>query len=118
MRTIALLAGSALLTAMPASAQQARVAEAPEDDIVVTGEKTNRTVQDTPTSVAVTTPDRMREETIQTVQDVYNRTANMSETYGSTGFTIRGITNTGVGGGGNADTASVYVDGAPIPRDA
>ncbi|WP_179509687.1 TonB-dependent receptor [Sphingomonas melonis] len=119
MRTIAfLLAGSALLTAMPASAQQARIAEAPEDDIVVTGEKTNRTVQDTPTSVAITTPDRMREETIQTVQDVYNRTANMSETYGSTGFTIRGITNTGVGGGGNADTASVYVDGAPIPRDA
>jgi outer membrane receptor protein involved in Fe transport len=100
-----------------ASAQQA--ADEPQGaDIVVTGEKSNRTLQDTPTSVAVTTPERIRQENILTIQDVYNRTANVGETYGAAGFTIRGINNQGVGAGGNADTATVYVDGAPIPREA
>ncbi len=88
------------------------------DDIIVTGEKSNRTLQDTPTSVAVTTPERIAQENIQSIQDLYNRTANVAETYGAAGFTIRGINNTGVGAGGNADTASVYIDGAPITREA
>jgi len=88
------------------------------DEIIITGEKANRTLQETAASVAVTTPQRIEQENIQTIQDIYNRTANLSETYGSSGFTIRGITNDGVGGGGNADTATVYVDGAPIPSEA
>jgi outer membrane receptor protein involved in Fe transport len=66
----------------------------------------------------VTTPEKIARETLLSIQDVYARTANLSDTYGSSGFTIRGITNSGVGGGGQADTASVYVDGAPIPRQA
>lgn len=107
----------AMVWASAASAQQ--VSEEPQGtDIIVTGEKTNRTVQETTTSVAVTTPERIEQENILTIQDIYNRTANMSETYGSAGFTIRGISNIGVGAGGNADTATVYVDGAPIPREA
>ena len=88
------------------------------EEIVVTGEKSNRTLQQTPTSIAVTTADRIEKETLLSVQDVYNRTANVSETIGAAGFTIRGIANSGVGGGGQAATASVYVDGAPIPREA
>ncbi|WP_380787035.1 TonB-dependent receptor [Sphingomonas sp. R86521] len=117
---VILMAGAALFGTAPAWAQQASQtsAEPQGDDIIVTGEKSNRTLQQTPTSVAITTPQRIRDENIQTIQDVYNRTANMSETYGSAGFTIRGISNTGVGAGGNADTASVYIDGAPIPREA
>jgi len=106
----------AMVWASAAHAQEAR--ELQSGDIVVTGEKSNRTVQDTPTSVAVTTTERIRQENILTIQDVYNRTANVSETYGAAGFTIRGINNQGVGAGGNADTATVYVDGAPIPREA
>ncbi len=86
------------------------------DDIIVTGEKSARTLQETPTSIAVITPERIERENLITIQDVYNRTANLAETYGSSGFTIRGISNTGVGAGGQADTASVYVDGAPIPK--
>lgn len=108
---------SALFWASAAQAQQA-TDDAPGPDIIVTGEKSNRTLQDTTTSVAVTTPQRIEQENILTVQDIYNRTANMAETYGSAGFTIRGINNAGVGAGGNADTATVYVDGAPIPREA
>lgn len=117
--SVILLTGAAWACAAPVVAQTvADGAEPPSSDIVVIGEKSNRTLQDTPTSVAVTTPERIRDENIQTIQDVYNRTANLSETYGSAGFTIRGITNSGVGAGGNADTATVYVDGAPIPREA
>ncbi|MFV0624256.1 TonB-dependent receptor [Sphingomonas sp. ac-8] len=100
-----------------ANAQQAE--DEPQGaEIVVTGEKSSRTLQDTPTSVAVTTPERIQQENILTIQDIYNRTANIAETYGGAGFTIRGINNQGVGAGGNADTATVYVDGAPIPREA
>lgn len=115
-----MLSGVALVGAAPCVAQ---VAPDPQgmpqgDDIIVTGEKSNRTLQETTTSVAVTTPERIRQENIQTIQDIYSRTANVAETYGAAGFTIRGINNTGVGAGGNADTATVYLDGAPIPREA
>ena len=114
-----LLYGVAIVVAVPAMAQETASTETPTgDDIIVTGEKSNRTLQETTTSVAVTTPERIRQENILTIQDVYNRTANVSETYGAAGFTIRGISNRGVGAGGNADTATVYVDGAPIPNEA
>ncbi|WP_376699663.1 TonB-dependent receptor [Sphingomonas endophytica] len=114
-----LLCTTGLIVASPGHAQQTQttaVADTQPDDIIVTGEKSHRTLQQTTTSVAVTTPERIRQENILTVQDVYNRTANVSETYGAAGFTIRGINNQGIGAGGNADTATVYVDGAPIPR--
>ncbi|WP_448664615.1 TonB-dependent receptor [Sphingomonas sp. CJ20] len=107
----------AIFWASAANAQQVSE-ELQDSEIVVTGEKSNRTLQDTPTSVAVTTPERIQQENILTIQDIYSRTANVAETYGSAGFTIRGVSNQGVGGGGNADTATVYVDGAPIPREA
>ncbi|MHA6719990.1 TonB-dependent receptor [Sphingomonas sp. RS6] len=88
------------------------------DEIIVTGEKSARTLQETPTSVAVATAEKIQRETLISIQDVYNRTANLSETYGAAGFTIRGITNTGIGGSGQADAASVYIDGAPISNKA
>lgn len=105
--------------AVPAHAQQsapANEATPAPGDIIVTGEKATRTLQQTPTSIAVTTSEKIQRETLISIQDVYNRTANLSEMYGSSGFTIRGIANTGVGAGGQADAASVYVDGAPIPK--
>jgi outer membrane receptor protein involved in Fe transport len=116
MRTILSSAvATILLTSTSAAAQVPADDAAQGDDIVVTGEKSNRSLQETTTSVAVTTSARIEQENVQSIQDIYNRTANVGETYGSAGFTIRGIANTGVGGGGNADTATVYVDGAPIP---
>lgn len=80
-----------------AQAQQA-VAQPELEEVVVTGEKIDRSLQDTLTSVAVATGIRIEQENLQTLQDVYNRTANVSETYGSAGFTIRGIANNGVSG--------------------
>lgn len=87
-----------------------------DDEIIVMGEKADRSLQDTTTSVAVTTPRRIVDENIQSLQDIFQRTANVTETYGTTGFTIRGISNSGVTGGGNAALATVYVDGAAMPN--
>lgn len=85
------------------------------EEIVVTGEKTDRSLQDTPASVAVTTARRVEQEAIQTLAEVFQRTANVSETYGHHGFTIRGVNNQGVSGGGDAALTTIYVDGAPLP---
>ncbi|MDE1148942.1 MAG: TonB-dependent receptor [Azospirillaceae bacterium] len=104
--------------ALAADASNAAPAEAPIEEIIITGEKAGRTLKETTTSVAVTTPARIEQENIQSIQDIYDRTANVSQTYGAAGFTIRGIGNAGVSGAGKADAATVYIDGAPIPSAA
>lgn len=88
-----------------------------QTEIIVTGEKAARSLQETTASVSVTTQKRLSEENILTIQDVYNRTANISETFGAAGFSIRGIDQRGVSGGGDAATATVFVDGAPVQQD-
>lgn len=97
-----------------------RAADAPPveattlDRIVVTGEKAGRSVQDTTSSVAVTTSVRMEQENLQTLHEVFNRTANVAQTYGDAGFSIRGIRDTD--GGGAAPLATIYLDGAALPQ--
>lgn len=100
-----------------AGAAHAQTQEQPTslEEIIVTGEKTDRSLQDTPTSVGVVTARRVEQEAIQTLAEVLQRTANVSETYGHTGFTIRGVNNQGVSGGGDAALTTIYVDGAPLP---
>lgn len=108
------------------SAQGARAAEtAAIDDqataveaVVITGEKANRGLQQTVTSVAVTTAAKIERENIRNFYDVVAGTANMSETYGKTGFTIRGVSNMNVSGGGTGGLATIYVDGAALPPEA
>lgn len=112
--------GTAAAQAAPAQAGTAQAGTAQEappvgEDIVVTGEKAARSLQDTVTSVAVTTPRRIEQENIVTLQDVYQRTANVTETYGSSGYTIRGIANRGVSAGGDGALSTVYLDGAALP---
>ena len=86
------------------------------DAIIVTGEKIDRSLQDTTTSVSVTTAAKIEAENILSLSDIINRTANMTETYGSAGFTIRGINNNNVSGGGASGLATVFVDGAALPE--
>ncbi|MGF7172258.1 outer membrane receptor protein involved in Fe transport [Sphingobium xanthum] len=93
----------------------ADAAEGTGDEIVVTGEKVARSLQDTTASVAVTTAKRVVEENLVSLQDVLQRTANVTETYGVSGFTIRGIANRGVTGGEGAALATIFVDGAALP---
>lgn len=111
----AVLAGSAWAEAPVATAPEAPTQV---DQVVVTGEKASRSVQDTVTSVAVTTARTIEREQIRDFYDVVAKTANMSETYGKSGFTIRGVANNNVSGGGTGGLATVYVDGAAIPERA
>ncbi len=108
-------AGLVILLAAGSAAAQTQDQPTSVEDIVVTGEKTDRSLQDTPTSVGVVTSRRVEQEAIQTLGEVFQRTANLTETYGHTGFTIRGVNNQGVSGGGDAALTTIYVDGAPLP---
>lgn len=109
----------AAVLAGPAHALAAEVAAADPttlDRIVVTGEKRERTLQDTTSSVAVTTQARIEQENLQNLYEVFNRTANVSQSYGDLGFTIRGIRD--IDGGGDAPLATIYLDGAALPQNA
>jgi len=84
------------------------------EKIIVKGQKIDRTLQETPTSVAVITSQTIEQENLNDFYDVIARTPNASGTDG-TGFNIRGIDAFGVTDGGTGGLASVYVDGAPLP---
>lgn len=119
MRSAMLFTSVSLATLLAFGAAHAAEAEAAPTDveaIVITGEKTSRSIQDTTTSVAVITESRIADENIQSFADIVQRTANLSDTYGAAGFTIRGISNTNVSGGGGGGLATVYVDGAAVPE--
>ncbi|WAC22851.1 TonB-dependent receptor [Blastomonas sp. SL216] len=105
-----------LAAGSPCHAQEAE-SDDEQNAIIVTGEKASRSLQETTASVSVTTDTKLSQENILTIQDIYNRTANVSETYGASGFSIRGIDQRGVSAGGDAATATVFVDGAPVPQD-
>jgi iron complex outermembrane receptor protein len=96
----------------------ATIAEQSGDEIVVTGEKANRTLQDTPASVAVTTSQTISEQNLTSVYDILERTPNLSVDGNRTTFSIRGIDAFNVSGGGDGALASVYLDGAVLPRIA
>ncbi|MDV6332760.1 TonB-dependent receptor [Asticcacaulis sp. 201] len=87
-------------------------------EVVVTGQKVSRSLQKTTDSVAVTTARKIQDENLQTVYDVFARTANVTETYGGTGFSIRGIRNDSITGGGAGSLSTIYFDGAALPDGA
>lgn len=115
-----LLAGSTTAYAQPAIPTAGANAGAPHDDneIVVTGEKANRTLQDTPASVQVVTSETIAAQNLNSVYDVLERTPNLSVNGRRDSFTIRGIDAFNVSGGGDGALASVYLDGAVLPRAA
>ena len=114
-----LLAG----TAMPVHAAD-MVSEAADagaesgSEIVVTGMKFDRSLQDTPESVKVFTAEDIDRQNLVNVYDLIDRTANLSSTFANSGFNIRGISNTNVSGYGFGDLATVYLDGSPLPSEA
>ena len=103
-------------TATP-SANAEMAASQKEDsvtEVIVTGEKIKRSLQKTQASVAVTTSKQIEDENIQNFYDVVRRTANMTEVGDGQGFTIRGVNNQNVSGGGAGELATVYFDGAAL----
>ncbi|MEM9599891.1 MAG: TonB-dependent receptor [Pseudomonadota bacterium] len=106
-----------LSTAASAFAQVGPGDTAPEDEIIVTGQKIERSLQDTAASVAVVTSVDIEEQNILDLGDVIERTANLGVSNGSR-FTIRGIDSLNVSGAGLGDLATIYIDGAALPREA
>lgn len=107
---IALMAGQVV-------AEENRI-EPQLEEIVVTGEKVARSLQDTPTSVAVLSDLKIAEQNIFNLTDAFDRIANVTSSFGGTSFTIRGINNLNVSGSGRGDLATIYIDGSPLPRNA
>lgn len=102
------------ISCLPVFAQTAAdiSAERQIETITVRGEKTDRSIQDTTSSVAVTTALKIEQENLQSLDDILNRTANVSAMYGSRGFTIRGIADEA---GASNPLATIYLDGAALP---
>ncbi len=84
------------------------------ETIVVTGQKIDRTLKETPTSVAVITTEDLEKQNIQNISDVFAGMANVAGDL-TQGFSIRGINAFNVSGGGNSYLTTMYLDGAPLP---
>jgi len=123
------LAGTAViaLTAGSANAQESTTQDPPEaseagglEEIVVTAERRETNLQDTPLSVVAMTEETIAAKNIEDLQDLSTFTPNLSIS-ASRGngnnipnFTIRGIS----GGGGATGERGVglYIDGVYVPR--
>lgn len=82
------------------------------DSIIIYGDKQEQNLQELPVSVGVLTGDEISESTIQDLNGVYARLANVSMVRGGNEaqFAIRGISVQGVSSDPNSYTAGVYVD--------
>ena len=85
-------------------------------ELIVTGEKMARPLQDTMASVSVIPAETIARQNLFTVYDVLDRIANVLVDGNRTTFSIRGIDAFNVSGSGEGPLASVYLDGAALPR--
>lgn len=116
--TLALAVGSALCLANTAwaAAQEGAVQL---DAITVTGEKINRTLEQTQSSVVVITDKQLREKEDHSLVDVFARTPGVYNQSGNENWGIRGVPVSGFDDQGPATlngAVSVFVDGAVQPN--
>lgn len=83
------------------------------NELIVYGQKTERPLQDVDTSVGLLTGLQIEQDAAVDLYDVLDRIANVNSSLGEQGFTIRGISQRGLGGSSGL-TLSVYVDGAVL----
>lgn len=99
-----------------------KVAQAGEtvllDGITVYGEKTERDLQETRSSVQVFTSQDIEESSAQTIDGLLEQSSNVTTRFGGEGFAIRGINNDTLGADTAFPLASLYIDGASISRFA
>ncbi len=89
--------------------------------VVVKGEKIERKLSDTQSSVAVSTAEDLRQHADQSLADVLTRTPGVYTTAGNENWGIRGVPVTGFDDQGPAalnGAVSVYIDGALQPNRA
>lgn len=114
------MSGSAFAQTAPAGEAAPAAADAGGDgaDIIVTGQKVKRSLQETPASVGVTTSEDIQQRNLISVYDALEQTANVAVPANKQTFAIRGIDAFNVSGAGDGALASVYLDGAVLPRRA
>ena len=89
------------------------------EEIIVIGEKIERNLLDTNTSVSVQTAEQLERSNDLSIQEVFKRMASVVATgvgVQSFDFSIRGIGTDGVGGAGQEGLASIIVDGTTTTR--
>ncbi|MBF6029277.1 TonB-dependent receptor [Pseudomonas sp. P115] len=115
--TIALAVGSVACMAGSAWADESQAVEiAP---ITVSGEKINRTLEQTQSSVVVVTEQQLRDKADHSLVDVFARTPGVYSQAGNENWGIRGVPVSGFDDQGPATlngAVSVYVDGAVQPN--
>lgn len=91
------------------------------DELVIRGEQLDRTQTDAASSVQVVSREEIESASMDDVYDAIGRTANVNLDFADLGrvggFSIRGISNTGVSDqsfSSSTPLASIYVDGVPL----
>ncbi|MEM1403032.1 MAG: TonB-dependent receptor [Pseudomonadota bacterium] len=117
--TLALSVCSALtvLCAQPMAFAQERDVALELEEIIVTGQKIDRSLQDTATSVQIYNAELIDTQNFVTIGDILNQTANVSAAFNDAVVTIRGVRNIGASGEVTSDVTAVYVDGVFLPRN-
>lgn len=95
-----------------ANSADAAVNSEDQPTIIVTGQKTEQSLQDVTASVDVTTAEEIEREPITDLFDIIERVPNVTASFGEQGFAIRGIDQRGIGGTGA--TLIVFVDDSPL----
>ncbi len=93
-------------------------ANAPQilENLVVTGEKLGRSLNETTSSVGIATREDLQAGSDAALKDVATQFANVISAAGDRELAIRGVPQGGIGGEG--DTISVYLDGVALPSRA
>ena len=82
--------------------------------VMVQGELQRRSLQDTPTSVAVIRGEDLERRGDVDIHDAVERTPNVTSAFGEDGFSIRGIDQRGAAPGGSGLVVNTTVDGATL----
>ena len=111
-------ASISMLLAAGALAQGVQVSDEDEESrqnvIIVQGTKFEQSLMETPDSVSVVTAEEIEREPIADLYDIVERIPNVTAAFGEQGFSIRGVDQRGIGGGGSGLTITTYVDDAPL----
>lgn len=115
-KTITLLTASSLAIAVA----QANAQDTNTDELVVIGEKRERSLQDTNASVVIFNENTIREQNLLDLGDALELVAGVVTTQEGRGYSIRGANVTfaqtvDAGIVNNAPLASIFVDGVEIP---
>ena len=87
----------------------------PLEEIIVEGQKIQRSWQDTKESVAVFDQEFIQAQRLFDLRDIFNQTANAFELFNGEDFGIRGVTASSAStGGGSGELGSLFYDGVAL----